>query len=108
MRKAQGSLEYLIIIAAVLAIAAVVVMYLSGVFGGTGASWSRCRETASNCAAMQVAGPFDCGEMCAAGCLMTNGSDIKSWELEPAACVEEHNSACGLCMNGTLEGIEPA
>ena len=39
MNKGQGSLEYLIIIVAVLAIAAIVVLFLTGVFGNTFASF---------------------------------------------------------------------
>ena len=51
MRKAQGSLEYLIIIAAVLAIAAVVVMFLTGALGGTAKSGNiaQCKVAAASC-----------------------------------------------------------
>ncbi|MEM0372334.1 MAG: class III signal peptide-containing protein [archaeon] len=50
--KGQGSLEYLIIIAAVLAIAAIVVLFLTGAFTGarvTGDA-SKCKTAASQCA----------------------------------------------------------
>lgn len=51
MKKAQGSLEYLIIVAAVLAVAAIVVLFLTGSFGVTkaGASVSECKAAASQC-----------------------------------------------------------
>ena len=50
--KGQGALEYLIIVAAVLAIAAIVVMFLTGAFRGTqpSAVLSACRNAASQCA----------------------------------------------------------
>lgn len=50
--EGQGALEYLIIVAAVLAIAAIVVLFLTGAFRGTkaGASVSECKAAASQCA----------------------------------------------------------
>ena len=48
--KGQGSLEYLIIIAAVLAIAAIVVLFLTGAFKSTGQDVSACKAAASRCA----------------------------------------------------------
>jgi uncharacterized protein (UPF0333 family) len=52
MRKAQGALEYLIIIAAVLAIAAIVVLFLTGAFKGASSTGdvSKCKGAASQCA----------------------------------------------------------
>jgi hypothetical protein len=49
--KAQGALEYLIIIAAVLAIAAVTVTFMSGVFGTSSesANIALCRQAAASC-----------------------------------------------------------
>ena len=49
--RAQGALEYLIIIAAVLGIATVTVLFLTGVFSGSvsSAEFSKCRASASNC-----------------------------------------------------------
>lgn len=50
--RAQGALEYLIIIAAVLGISAVVVLFISGTFTATssGADVALCRQTTANCA----------------------------------------------------------
>lgn len=114
MKKGQGSLEYLIIIAAVLAIAAVVILYLSGILTGTPASFAECRLKAAECASMQVAGDFNCYDTCAGGCTDNNGVDIKTGEAAAVACVSGHIdpatlelSACGLCMDGTVTGIEP-
>ena len=52
MKRGQGSLEYLIIIAAVLAIAAIVVLFLTGAFSGASSTGdlSLCKDTASKCA----------------------------------------------------------
>ena len=46
----QGALEYLIIVAAVLAIAAIVVLFLTGAFQSTGGDASACKVAASTCA----------------------------------------------------------
>ena len=50
MKKAQGSLEYLIIIAAVLAIAAIVVLFLTGAFKSTNKQITQCKTAAASCA----------------------------------------------------------
>ena len=49
--RAQGALEYLIIIAAVLGISAVVVLFVTGAFTGSssGADISKCRLAVANC-----------------------------------------------------------
>lgn len=50
-KKAQGSLEYLIIIAAVLAIVAIIVLFITGSFGASksSADISKCKAAASRC-----------------------------------------------------------
>jgi len=50
--KAQGSLEYLIIVAAILAIAAIVTLFLTGAFGSgkTTGDVALCKSAASKCA----------------------------------------------------------
>jgi hypothetical protein len=106
-RKGQGSLEYLIIIAAVLAIAAVVVLYLSGVLTGSPASFAECRLKASECEGMQIAGPFNCYDMCAAACIDRGGGDLITGEAEATACVSTATTACGYCMDGLIEDIQP-
>ena len=49
--KAQGSLEYLIIVAAVLAIGAIVILFLTGVFGAgkSSADLTLCKDAAAKC-----------------------------------------------------------
>ena len=49
--RAQGALEYLIIIAAVLGIATVTVLFLTGLFSGSvsSAEFSKCRTSATKC-----------------------------------------------------------
>jgi hypothetical protein len=71
MQKAQGALEYLIIIAAVLAISAVVVMFVTGA-AGTGKSealYGACQSAAAECKLLQKANPSNpcviCEESCA-------------------------------------------
>ena len=72
-RKAQGSLEYLIIIAAVLAISAIVVLFVTGAFGGASSSKdiSLCKATASNCGNRLAGSPgstcSECETSCASG-----------------------------------------
>jgi len=70
MAKAQGSLEYLIIISAVLAIAAITVFYITGVFSSQkpGVSISTCREAASNCQASKMTSPNDPCTICDSAC----------------------------------------
>ena len=46
----QGALEYLIIVAAVLAIAAIVVLFLTGAFQSTNQDITACKLAASTCA----------------------------------------------------------
>ncbi|MFH0986431.1 MAG: PQQ-binding-like beta-propeller repeat protein [Candidatus Micrarchaeota archaeon] len=47
--RAQGSLEYLIIIAAVIAVAAIVVLFLTGSSGTVNTDVSLCKQAASDC-----------------------------------------------------------
>lgn len=50
-RKAQGALEYLIILSAVLAVAAITVLFITGAFSGqkSSAAVSNCKNAAANC-----------------------------------------------------------
>lgn len=69
--KAQGALEYLIIVAAVLGITAVVVAFVTGVFGGQKgrASLSACKTAASDCAVkLETTANPDCTS-CETACL---------------------------------------
>jgi hypothetical protein len=70
MRRAQGALEYMIIIAAVLAISAIVVLIVSGTFSthSSSASLSACKQAAVDCKASRMLSPSDpcinCEEAC--------------------------------------------
>ncbi|MFH0987204.1 MAG: class III signal peptide-containing protein [Candidatus Micrarchaeota archaeon] len=80
-KKGQGSLEYLIILAAVLAIAAVVVLFVTGAFSGAKTSVTDCKTASSQCAvelAGNTAAPCgSCDTKCAGGvAIATNATDI--------------------------------
>jgi uncharacterized protein (UPF0333 family) len=85
MRKAQGALEYLIIIAAVLAVAAVVVLFLSRASASPLASggYSACKNQAASCGLrLATAGAGTTGTICQADCMTactnTKGNDVVS------------------------------
>ncbi|MBI1973463.1 class III signal peptide-containing protein, partial [Candidatus Micrarchaeota archaeon] len=69
--KAQGSLEYMILIGVVLAIASVVVLFISGSFQGQTASglFANCRSAAGQCQISKLTSPDDpcvqCRQQCA-------------------------------------------
>ncbi|NYZ79700.1 class III signal peptide-containing protein [Candidatus Micrarchaeota archaeon] len=75
--RGQGSLEYLIIIAAVLAIAAIVVLFLTGAFTSTSATGgiSVCKDSASKCATEKATSIGATCAYCTTGCLK-NGVDV--------------------------------
>ena len=83
MKKGQGALEYLIIIAAVLAVAAIVVYFLTGALGGQQeqASFAECKNAAAACKNSRLLTPMDPCVRCEEAC-----SDIGSGEeLYPGA-----------------------
>jgi len=69
--RAQGALEYLIIIAAVLGISAVVVLFVTSVFTGStpAASISLCRLAASNCGIKMATGVSTSCPECSKSCV---------------------------------------
>ena len=69
MKKGQGSLEYLIIIAAVLAIAAIVVLFLTGAFSSSQTDVTECKQSAARCATeLATSTGASCG-YCVASCV---------------------------------------
>jgi hypothetical protein len=111
MRKAQGALEYLIIIAAVLAIAAIVVLFLTGAFkGSVGAgNTGECKTAAASCGLTIVGGgtPASCQSACMTACKDTLGNDV----LNTTALVIAANcpasgfgiaTGCTHCVNGNI------
>jgi len=97
--KAQGALEYLIIIAAVLGISAVVVLFVTGVFTGSigGADISKCRVAAANCQRDLTLGLGTSCTQCDAACVDASGKDLIS---KTPGC----GDACLQCKKGVTIG----
>ena len=78
MARAQGSLEYLIIIAAAISITAVVTLLVINYFSTTTEQYfyATCREAASTCRTTLFANPNDPCNACDTACKYTNGSEI--------------------------------
>ena len=111
-KKAQGAPEYLIIIAGVLAIAAIVVFFLTQ-SAGTGRKRNietNCQQAASQCALkLQIDTNFNCDVMCAEACRdpSNNNYDIMG-EVEIADGATECPSgadACEHCSAGEVSQI---
>jgi len=68
--QAQGSLEYLVIIAAVLAIAGITAVFLSGVLSGQSSqvSVAACKQASETCKLSQMSSPNDPCISCNAAC----------------------------------------
>ncbi len=79
MAKAQAGLEYLIIIAAVIGIAAVVVYTISGVMStqSSSASIAACKQSSVDCKASRMLAPGDPCSSCYRGCTNpATGKDV--------------------------------
>jgi hypothetical protein len=76
--KAQGSLEYLIIIAAVMAIASVVVLFLTNAFqsSASSADLSACRVASANCKNELFGGNMASCTYCEQACVNPSGKDL--------------------------------
>ena len=114
MRKAQGALEYLIIIAAVLAIAAIVVLFITGAFGGAigGGDIAKCRMAAATCDQNLETGVYATGEACEDACKDacqdSAGNDVMSDPAAAIVCDYDGTSttACGFCIAGVAASIQ--
>ncbi len=97
--KGQGALEYLIIIAAVLGISAVVVLFVGGAFIGSsgGADLSKCRLAAANCQKDMATGLSSTCPYCDTACKDSRGNDVLSGT---PGCGE----ACQQCKKGAMTG----
>ena len=115
-KRGQGSLEYLIIIAAVLAIAAIVVLFLTGAFGGAGAGGtvSACKQTAANCANQIATGAATVGNCqltaCTQACTKSNGDVfpvLNNGVVVPDGVGTTWNDTnpIALCTRGNSSGI---
>ena len=109
MRKAQGALEYLIIIAAVLAIAAIVVLFLTGAFTGVGADISKCRLTTATCNNNLANGVYSakssCYDACRSSCMLPSGKDVlnTSITVDATTCPSRTTTGawgCTYCTEG--------
>lgn len=97
MRKGQGSLEYLIIIAAVLSISAIIVLFLTGFFQGQSeaAMFAQCKQAATSCRSAKLLTPNDPCTICEDQCVDFHGNDLIAGI---PTCVE--GSACWFCKQG--------
>jgi len=93
--RAQGSLEYLIILAAVLGVSAIVVLFITGTFTGTtkGADISKCRLAAEKCKLSKMSSPADPCLSCDTACTDSAGKDLLDGRL---GC----GLACSECKKG--------
>ena len=78
MAKAQGGLEYLIIIGAAIAITAVVTLFVINYFGANTEQYfyASCRQAASTCNVSLSINPFNPCVVCDNACNYTNGTEI--------------------------------
>ena len=99
--NAQGSIEYLIIIAVILAISAVVVYFIAGSTGHSmsSANFAECKKTASQCKSSLIFSPNDSCIDCESTCVV-GGKDIMTLA---EGC--DANGACGLCKQGKPKSI---
>ena len=114
MRKAQGALEYLIIIAAVLAIAAIVVLFLTGAFTGAsgGGDLAKCRLAASTCASNIGSGVYASNASCVTSCIGACG-DPRGYDVVAQTVLVAGNCAttggtatgCVACVGGRMSAI---
>lgn len=123
MRKAQGALEYLIIIAAVLAIAAIVVLFLTDTFSSSdeSAQISECKSAASKCYNEQATSVGatcgycteaceELGEQYTALCIVGNASGIVaglpgSCDADED-CTDEEKPHCNIGTSFCVECID--
>jgi len=106
MRKAQGALEYLIIIAAVLAIAAIVVLFLTGAFKSplSSATYSACKQQTSACSMKLSTGATqaNCQADCITACTNTKGNDAVATGV--AITQANKDTTCAVGGTGTATG----
>ena len=80
VKKAQGSLEYLIIIAAVISISAIVIFLVTGSAGNSEKNvlYSSCRQAAVECGLLHKANPNNTCQICDESCVdPRNGEELE-------------------------------
>jgi len=114
MKKAQASIEYLLLIAVVLIIVALTSFFIFGIFGSQSdeANFKACANAASNCNKNKVfyGDTYDCFSSCYATCLDEEGKDMLT--KAETECYNAYNekfdgSACGYCNAGLMQQIRP-
>jgi|GEM_PF-5142173 len=106
LNRGQGSLEYLIIIAAVLAIAAIVVLFLTGAFKQTGAGVSACKQAASRCNTEQATSTGAVCDYCVSACNdPTAAMNATGYTADTEGGVVVNTSAYKACIAGDPEAI---
>jgi len=116
MARAQGSLEYLIILAAVLAIAAVTVLFLTGVTKGQSSTVSvaTCKQASDICKLSQLSSPNDPCLACNAACVnqvtgkeIFNGATLCCTQGKDTLIYSGSTDCASLaCGNGKLDSWE--
>jgi len=100
--RAQGSLEYMVIIAVILAISGIVILYTSGILGTqkSAVSISLCKQTAEKCKLSKMTSPTDPCNACIAACA---NYTFTCWGSPAAKSISK--GAIGCCKNGKSDQI---
>jgi uncharacterized protein (UPF0333 family) len=105
--RAQGSLEYLIIVAAVLAIGAIVILFLtqSASSGSTSALVAECQSAASKCATtMMTSGLADCSALTTCNACNTSAVTALSGKITTTD-TSVYATAYDACIVGATNAI---
>ncbi len=113
MMRNQSSLEYLIIIAAVLAIVAIVVLFLTGSFSVTkqGADISKCKQAAAKCSVEKATSPEATCDYCEQDCpdylveVCKQGA-VENISINVSGGVSQPSEEQAVCGNGVVESGE--
>ena len=116
MARAQGSLEYLIIIAIVLAVSGIVVGYMVGIVGGqrSTVTLTGCKQAAVDCKAAKLLSPSDPCLSCETSCRdSASGQEVSTSAVECCQNAQVENIYVGspgchvvMCGDGAIEGTE--
>ena len=103
--RAQGSLEYMVIIAVVLGIAAIVILYASGIIGTqkTSVFIGVCKQAAEKCKLSKMTAPADPCTSCISACANTTVNSCS----QPEATKGVSKGAIGCCKKGLSDQIYP-
>ncbi|MFH0986869.1 MAG: hypothetical protein V1911_02345 [Candidatus Micrarchaeota archaeon] len=114
--SAQGSLEYLVILGAVITVSALVVVYLAGSSGESAKNVQiqECVSAAAKCEVNHFSNPADPCNFCAEDCADSTGAELLPGAIECCRAGEKENiyegsTACGAvsCTEETMETVCP-